>query len=73
MYDLRQVMTDSESVCEYERSAALAVWHGNIEFAVDALERGSAFHATYGTITAADRDTYHARMRAPWSPPTPIA
>ena len=29
-------------------------------------------HTTYGTITAADRDTYQARMRAPWSPPTPI-
>jgi hypothetical protein len=29
-------------------------------------------HSTYGTITATDRDTYHARMRTPWSPPTPI-
>ena len=27
----------------FERSAALAVWHGNIEDAVDIINRGSAF------------------------------
>ena len=27
---------------------------------------------TYGTITSTDRDTYHARLHTPWSPPTPI-
>ena len=27
----------------FERNAALAVWHGNIEEAVDILSRGSAF------------------------------
>jgi hypothetical protein len=29
-------------------------------------------HTTYGAITSADRDTYHARLHTPWSPPTPI-
>jgi hypothetical protein len=28
---------------EYERSAALAVWHGDIEAGVDALQRGADY------------------------------
>jgi len=36
-------MEECETVGEYERSAALAVWHGDIGAAVDALQRGSAF------------------------------
>ena len=58
MYDLRQVMTDCESVGEYERSAALAVWHGNIEFAVDALERGAAFYASTSINKGSQSATY---------------
>jgi WD repeat-containing protein mio len=50
MFDLGSVMTDCESGGEYERSAALAVWHGNIGAAVDALERGAVFYASDGTI-----------------------
>jgi len=36
-------MEECEASGEYERSAALAVWHGDIGAAVDALQRGSAF------------------------------
>ena len=39
-------MADCESVGEFERSAALAVWHGDIGAAVDALERGAAVYTT---------------------------
>jgi WD repeat-containing protein mio len=46
MFDLGSVMADCESQGEFERSAALAVWHGDIGAAVDALERGAAVHAT---------------------------
>lgn len=47
--------------------------HPELGFAqVTTLQLLTHLHATYGTITAADRDNYHARMRAPWSPPTPI-
>jgi WD repeat-containing protein mio len=46
MFDLSSVMADCESQGEFERSAALAVWHGNIGAAVDALGRGAAVHAT---------------------------
>jgi WD repeat-containing protein mio len=46
LFDLGSVMTDCESGGEYERSAALAVWHGNIGLAVDALERGSTYYAS---------------------------
>ena len=48
MFDVERVMTECENAGEYERSAALAIWHGNVGLAVDALERGSAFHATNG-------------------------
>jgi WD repeat-containing protein mio len=41
MFDLASVMADCESGGEFERSAALAVWHGDIGAAVDALERGA--------------------------------
>jgi hypothetical protein len=39
---------------------------------VTALQLLTHLHTTYGAITAADRDSYHDRMRTPWSPPTPI-
>ncbi len=39
---------------------------------VTALQLLTHLHTTYGAITAADRDSYHARMRTAWSPPTPI-
>ncbi len=39
---------------------------------VTALQLLTHLRSTYGTITAADRDSYHERMRTPWSPPTPI-
>lgn len=41
MFDLESVMVDCEDSGEYERSAALAVWHGDIGAAVDALQRGA--------------------------------
>jgi hypothetical protein len=46
MFDLGSVMADCESVGEFERSAALAVWHGDIGAAMDALQRGAAVYAT---------------------------
>jgi WD repeat-containing protein mio len=49
MFDLGSVMMDCESGGEYERSAALAVWHGNIGSAVFALERGAVFYSSYDT------------------------
>lgn len=39
---------------------------------VTALDLLTHLHTTYGTITSTDRDTYHARLHAPWTPPTPI-
>jgi len=36
-------MEECETVGEFEHSAALAVWHGDIGAAVDALQRGSDF------------------------------
>lgn len=41
MLDLADVLEDCESIGEYERSAALAVWHGDIGAAVQALHRAS--------------------------------
>jgi WD repeat-containing protein mio len=37
------VMGECEDIGEYERAAALAVWHGDIGSAVDVLQRGSNF------------------------------
>jgi hypothetical protein len=39
---------------------------------VTALQLLTHLRTTYGAITAADRDSYHDRMRTPWSPPAPI-
>lgn len=38
---LNDVMADCEALGEFERSAALAVWHGDIGAAVEALQRGA--------------------------------
>lgn len=40
-FDLVNVLGECEALGEYERSAALAVWHGNIGAAVKALQRAS--------------------------------
>jgi WD repeat-containing protein mio len=40
-YDLTIVMAECEAMGEFERSAALAVWHENVGAAVVALQRGS--------------------------------
>lgn len=40
-YDLTIVMAECEALGEFERSAALAVWHENVGAAVVALQRGS--------------------------------
>lgn len=40
--ELAVVVARCEEVGEYERAAALAVWHGEIEGAVETLQRGSA-------------------------------
>ena len=40
-FSLINVLGECESLGEYERSAALAVWHGEIEAAVGSLERGA--------------------------------
>ena len=58
MFDLGSVMTDCESGGEYERSAALAIWHGNIGLAVDALERGSTYYSTVSTKKDYHSTTY---------------
>ena len=42
-FDLENVLGECEDLGEYERSAALAIWHGNIGAAVEALERGSSY------------------------------
>lgn len=42
-FDLLNVLAECESLGEYERSAALAVWHGDIGSAVQALQRASKF------------------------------
>ncbi|GKY98820.1 hypothetical protein MPSEU_000838100 [Mayamaea pseudoterrestris] len=40
-FNLVNVMGECEDLGEYERGAALAVWHGSLEAAVGALERGA--------------------------------
>jgi hypothetical protein len=40
-FDLINVLAECEALGEYERSAALAVWHGDIGAAVEALQRAS--------------------------------
>lgn len=40
-FNLDNVMVECEDVGEFERSAALAVWHGDIGAAVEALQRGA--------------------------------
>jgi WD repeat-containing protein mio len=40
-FDLSFVMAECEQVGELERSAALALWHGNIDACVDALKRNA--------------------------------
>ena len=40
-FDLSVVLGECESLGEFERSAALAVFHGNLGSAVDALQRGA--------------------------------
>jgi len=40
-YGLMAVLSECEQLDEYERSAALALWHGNLAYAVDALQRGA--------------------------------
>jgi len=40
-FDLNIVMAECEALDEYERSAALAVWHEDVGAAVDALQRAS--------------------------------
>jgi hypothetical protein len=42
-FDLINVLAECEALGEYERSAALAVWHGDIGAAVEALQRASGF------------------------------
>jgi WD repeat-containing protein mio len=41
-FDLTNVLGECEGLGEYERSAALAVWHADIGAAVEALQRGAA-------------------------------
>jgi len=41
-YDLSNIMGECEELEEFERSAALAVWHGDIGAAVSALQRGAS-------------------------------
>jgi WD repeat-containing protein mio len=41
--DLASLMAECEALGDYERSAALAVWHGDIGAAVEALQRGADF------------------------------
>lgn len=40
-FDLSNILAECEALGEYERSAALAVWHGDIGAAVQALQRAS--------------------------------
>lgn len=40
-FDLTMIMAESEALGEYERSAALAVWHEDVGAAVEALQRAS--------------------------------
>lgn len=42
-FSLVNVIMECEDLGEFERSAALSVWHGDIGAAVDALERGATF------------------------------
>lgn len=41
--DLTKILAECEAQGEYERSAALAVWHGDIGAAVDATQRGADY------------------------------
>lgn len=38
---LRHIMEECEATAHYERSAALAIWHGDLRAAVNALRRGA--------------------------------
>jgi hypothetical protein len=40
-FDLANVLAECEALGEFERSAALGVWHGNLGAAVQALQRGA--------------------------------
>jgi WD repeat-containing protein mio len=51
MSNLGSVMSECEEHGEFERSAALALWYGDIEAAVDALQRGTL---KQGNTTAYD-------------------
>jgi len=42
-FNLKDVLQDTESHGNFERSAALACWHGDLGAAVAALQRGSAY------------------------------
>lgn len=42
-FNLINVLGECEDLGEFERSAALAIWHGDIGAAVEAYERGAAF------------------------------
>eukprot|EP00977_Amphora_coffeiformis_P008650 scaffold1959_cov162-Amphora_coffeaeformis.AAC.7 len=41
-FDLSNVLAECEALGEFERSAALAVWHGELGAGVQALQRGAA-------------------------------
>ena len=41
-FDLSNVLSECEALGEFERSAALAVWHGELGAGVQALQRGAA-------------------------------
>jgi hypothetical protein len=56
-YDLSTIMSDCESVGDYERSAALAVWHGDVAAAVQALQRG-ATHWRQDEISPTSSSSY---------------
>ena len=41
-FDLSNVLSECEALGEFERSAALAVWHGEVGAGVEALQRGAS-------------------------------
>ena len=49
-FDISKVMSECESLGEYERSAALAVWHGSIGSGVEALQRAALLIRENGNI-----------------------
>lgn len=51
-FDLPNILGECESLGEYERSAALAVWHGDVGAAVDSLQRASDTIRRKGDVTA---------------------